>query len=208
MEPRLTPVAGESKEAVTVKKDDLTQLKYIEASRMKLLNKHGITTIKQLYEMPEEKLAGIKSIGNHYAKLIKVSAADYYREKQEIVPPEILSDKERKAGEVSENLRKKIRKLQKTLQRVNENLKPMGKKKYLPLYIDLKKTSSELGDSLALLEKSQEKIPLKAKKKIIKRSDALALFMKKGGKKRRKKAYKKITLEIQSFSKIVRDLIP
>ncbi len=191
-----------------MKKDDLTQLKYIEASRMKLLNKHGITTIKQLYEMPEEKLAGIKSIGNHYAKLIKVSAADYYREKQEIVPPEILSDKERKAGEVSENLRKKIRKLQKTLQRVNENLKPMGKKKYLPLYIDLKKTSSELGDSLALLEKSQEKIPLKAKKKIIKRSDALALFMKKGGKKRRKKAYKKITLEIQSFSKIVRDLIP
>ncbi len=76
LEPRLTPVAGESKEAVTVKKDDLTQLKYIEASRMKLLNKHGITTIKQLYEMPEEKLAGIKSIGNHYAKLIKVSAAD------------------------------------------------------------------------------------------------------------------------------------
>ncbi|NIS77303.1 MAG: hypothetical protein GTO00_06745 [Deltaproteobacteria bacterium] len=191
-----------------MKKDDLTRLKYIETSRMKLLNKHGITTIKQLFEMPEEKLAGIKSIGNHYARLIKSSAADYYREKQEIVLPEILSDEERKAGEISENLRRKIRKLQKTLHRVNENLKPMGKKKYLPLYIDLKKTSSELRDSLALLEKSQENIPLKAKKKIIKRSDALALFMKKGGKKPRKKAYKKITLEIQSFSKVVRNLIP
>lgn len=186
--------------------DDLTQLKYIEVSRMKLLNHHGITTIKQLYEMPEEKLAEIKSIGTHYAKLIKAAAADYFREKREKSLPEIVSDEEKKIEEINQNLRKRIKKLQKTLDRINENLKPMGKKKYLPLYIDFKKTSTDLDVLLSRLRQNQENLPVKGKKKIIKRADALSLSLKKGGKKLKKKKYKKITLEIESFSKMLRNL--
>ncbi len=54
-----------------MKNDDLTQVKYIGPSRMKLHNDFGITTIKQLYETPQEKLCQVESISGHYAKLIK-----------------------------------------------------------------------------------------------------------------------------------------
>ena len=57
--------------------DDLTKLKHVGVSRMKLLNDLGITTVEQLFEMPLEKLAEIKSIGGHYAKLIKNSVNEY-----------------------------------------------------------------------------------------------------------------------------------
>ena len=42
-----------------MKKDDLTQVKYIGAARMKLLNDSGITTIRQLSKTPLEELARI-----------------------------------------------------------------------------------------------------------------------------------------------------
>jgi len=61
-----------------MKKNDLTQFKHIGPSRMKLLNKHGITTIKQLDETPVEKLMEIESIGEHYAKQIKDAVTEYY----------------------------------------------------------------------------------------------------------------------------------
>ncbi len=53
-----------------MKKDDLTQVKNIGPSRMKLLNDSGITTVKQLDETPLEKLTQIESIGKNYAKLM------------------------------------------------------------------------------------------------------------------------------------------
>ena len=65
-----------------MKKEDLTQVKNIGPSRMKLLNESGITTIKQLDETPLEKLTQIESIGRHYAKLIKDSVAEYYGKNQ------------------------------------------------------------------------------------------------------------------------------
>ena len=40
-----------------MKQDDLTQLKHVGMSRMKLLNDFGIKTLKQLHELPLEKLA-------------------------------------------------------------------------------------------------------------------------------------------------------
>jgi hypothetical protein len=192
----------EGKEKI-VKNDDLTQLKHIESSRMKLLNNHGITTIKQLYEMPEEKLAGIKSIGSHNAKLIKDAAKEYYK----TVPPKIVSDKERKMEDLERDLQKKIKRLQKALDRVNENLKPMGKKKFLELYIDLRKTSTRLKERLDDMKQNQKNLPKKLKKKIIKRADTLTLFLKKGGKTPKKKKYKEITAEIEAFSRMLRQSI-
>mgnify|MGYP001570982506 CR=1 FL=1 len=45
-----------------MKKDDLTQVKYIGTARMKLLNDSGITTISQLSKTPLESLARIGTI--------------------------------------------------------------------------------------------------------------------------------------------------
>ncbi len=66
-----------------MKQDDLTQVKNIGPSRMKLLNDSGITTIKQLDETPLEKLAQIESIGFRYEKLIKDAVTEYYGKKPE-----------------------------------------------------------------------------------------------------------------------------
>jgi len=174
---------------------------------MRRLNDLGITTIMQLHEMPEEELAEIKSIGGNYAKLIKNSVAEYYRENHEKLPGKIVSAKERKSDEINRGLQKKIKRLKKNLNRVNENLKPLGKKKYLESYVDLKKRSAKLKARLNEIGQIQEDLPKKVKKNIIKKADGLNLYLKEAGKKPRKKKYKKITLEIQSFSRMLRDIV-
>ena len=187
--------------------NDLTRVKHVGVSRMRRLNDLGITTIKQLYEMPEEKLAEVKSIGGNYAKLIKNSVTEYYRGKQEKLPGKIVFAKERKIEEINRDLQKKIKRLKKNLNRVNENLKPLGKKKYLEFYIDLKKRSAKLKARLNEIGQIQEDLPKKVKKNVIKKADALNLFLKSVGKKPKKKKYKQITLEIQSFSRMLRDIV-
>ena len=61
-----------------MKKDDLTQVKNIGNARRNILANHGITTVQQLYDIPLEKLMQIKSLGQHYAKLIKAAVNDLY----------------------------------------------------------------------------------------------------------------------------------
>ena len=78
-----------------MEKDDLTQVKYVGAARMKLLNDFGITTIRQLNETPLEQLAQIGTIGEHYAKLIKEAVSESYGEKPKKKAPKIVSGKEK-----------------------------------------------------------------------------------------------------------------
>ena len=142
-----------------MRQDDLTRLKYVGVSRMRRLNDMGITTIKQLHEMPEEELAGIKSIGGNYAKLIKNSVAECYMEEHEKLPRKVVSAKERKNEEINRDLKKKIKRLKKNLKRVNENLKPLGKKKYLGSYVDFKKRSAKLKARLNEIGKFKRTFP-------------------------------------------------
>jgi len=190
-----------------MKPDDLTQLKHVGAARLKLFNDLGITTIKQLYEMPLEKLAGIKSMGDHYATLIKNSVAEHYKDKQEKSPPVTVSAKERKIDPINRDLHKQIKRLNKSLNRVNEILKPLWGKKYLELYIDFKKRSSKLKARLKALRKIKQDLPKKVKKNIIKETGVLNLALKKVEKKPKKKKYKEITKGIQSFSKMIGNIL-
>ncbi len=188
-----------------MKKEDLTQVKNIGPSRMKLLNESGITTIKQLDETPLEKLTQIESIGRHYAKLIKDSAAEYYGKKPEKSAATTTSGKETKVVDINRNLHKRIKLLNKRLKQARENLKPLGKKKYLKAYIDFKKRSNTLKSRLKGLDQIEDGFSQKVKKKIIENVDALNFTLKKAGKKPKKKNYKKLIQEIMSFSKMLRD---
>lgn len=188
-----------------MKKDDLTQVKNIGPSRMKFLNDSGITTIKQLDETPLEKLAQIESIGGHYAKLIKDAVTEYYGKKPEKLAVTTASGKEKKVVDINGNLRKRIKVLNKRLKQARENLKPLGKKKYLKAYIDFKKRSNTLKSRLKDLDQIEGGLSQKVKKKVIKNADALNLTLKNAGKKPKKKNYKKLAQEIKSFSKMLRD---
>jgi hypothetical protein len=189
-----------------MKKDDLTQVKNIGPSRMKLLYDSGITTIKQLDETPLEKLAQIESIGGHYAKLFKDAVTEYYGEKPEKLAVTTASGKEKKVVDINGNLRKRIKSLNKRLKKAREDLKPLGKKKYVEAYIDFKKRSNTLKSRLKDLDQIEGGLSQKVKKKIIKNVDALNLTLKNAGKKPKKKNYKKLTQEIKSFSKMLRDI--
>jgi hypothetical protein len=186
-----------------MKKDDLTQVKHVGAARMKLLNASGITTIKNLYEAPLEKLTRIEGLGEHYAKLIKDAAAACYRPASPPVTAKKVPGKEKKIEEINQNLRKQIKILKKRLKRANENLKPLGKKKYLQSYIELQKRSKTLKNRLKVLNQSQGDLSAKDKKNIIKNATALNSTLKSAGKKPTKKNYKKVVLEIQSFSNML-----
>ena len=187
-----------------MKKDDLTQVKHIGAARMKLLNDSGITTINQLYETPLEKLARIGTVGEHFAKLIKDAVSESYGEKPEKTAPKAVSGKEKKIKGFNQNLRKQIKVLKKQLKRANENLKPLGKKKYLELYIDFKKRSKTLKTRLNGLDQIRGGLSREVTKNIIDSADALNATLKNVGKKPKKKIYKKVSQEIQLFSKMLK----
>ena len=187
-----------------MKKDDLTLVKHIGAARMKLLNDSGITTIRQLYETPLEKLAQLETIGEHYAKLIKDAVSESYREKPQKTAPKIVSGKEKDTKEINQNLRKQIKVLKKQLKRVNENLKPLGKKKYLGLYIDFKKRSKTLKSRLDGLDQIRGDLSKEVTENIMNKADALNATLKDVRGKPKKNKYKKVAQEIQLFSKILK----
>lgn len=189
-----------------MKQDDLTCLKHVGSSRMKLLNDSGITTITQLHEIPLERLAEVKSIGEYYARQIKNSVSDYYRGRNSNLSIMPLSSGEKKAGDINRDLKKKIKRLRKILNRVNENFKPLWKKKYLVLYIEFKKRLTKLRSRLIALGRIMEDLPDEDKENIIKKADALILNLKNVGKKPKKKKYKVTIQEIQSFSKFLKDI--
>jgi len=189
-----------------MKQDDLTCLKHVGSSRMKLLNDSGIATIKQLHEIPFEKLAEVRTIGDYYARLIKNSVSDYYGARNSNLSKMPTSLGEKKTGDINRDLRKKVKKLRKILNRVNENLKPLWEKKYLILYVDFKKRLTKLRSRLIMLGRIMEDLPDEDKKDIIKKADALILNLKNAGKRPKKKKYKKVNSEIQSFSKFLKDI--
>ena len=187
-----------------MKKDDLTQVKHVGAARMKLLNDSGITTIKKLYETPLEKLAQIESISEHYAKLIKAAVTELYGKKAQKPAPKTGAGKEEKSGGIDQNLQKQIKILKKRLKQANENLKPLGKKKYQESYFNLKKRSKTLRTRLKAFEQKQGDLSDKAKKKISKNASALNSTLKNTAKKLKMKTYKKVTEEMQAFSKVLK----
>jgi hypothetical protein len=89
---------------------------------------------------------------------------------------------------------------------VNENFKPLWKKKYLVLYVEFKKRLTKLRSRLIALGGIIEDLPDEDKENIIKKADALILSLKNVGKKPKKKKYKVTILEIQSFSKFLKDI--
>lgn len=187
-------------------KDDLTQVKNIGVSRMKLLNSAGITSIKQLHETSVEKLAEIKNIGLYYAKLIKNSAAECYAEKQKELPKDTKPKEDKQIKKTNLNLQKKLQTLKKTLSRVDENLKPLWKKKYLRLYISFKKRSNILLAVTGKIDQKVDDLPKKVNKKIIKDINSLNIFLKGIGKQPKKKKYQKIIKKIGSFSKMMQGI--
>ena len=180
--------------------NDLTQVKHIGAARMKLLNDAGITTIKQLHETPIEELSQIENIRPHYARLIKEAVKELYGQTTPKPALKAGTGKDKKNALIHQDLQKEIKILKKRLKQTNENLKPLGKKKYLASYIELKKRSKSLRARLKSLGLHQSNLSRKEQKKIIKKAGSLISSLKIAGKKPKKKNYKRIVREIQSFS--------
>jgi hypothetical protein len=187
-----------------MKKDDLTQVRHIGAFRMKMLNDAGIKTIKQLSEIPLEKLIQVETIGEHYAKLIKAAVAESYGKKPVKSAPKAGSVRKRKPAAADTVLNNRITVLKKRLKQANEKLKPLDKKKYLELYVDFKKRSKTLKAHLGRLNEKPGDLSQKATKNIIKNADALSATLKNVGKKPKKKKYQQVSQEIQSFSKMLK----
>jgi hypothetical protein len=187
---------------------DLGQLKHVGVSRRTLLCDHGIKTIEQLHATPEETLARIKTIGKHYAKLIKNSAAEHYREEPQKIPGPTIPREGRDSREINREFQKKMKRLETGLARVNEDFKPLGKQKYLELYVDLKKHSRKLNRHIRGMSHVRNTPSDKSKKKIIRETASLILVLKRAGKKPKKKKFRKITRKIQSLVRTLQEVAP
>jgi len=182
-----------------MKKDKLAQIKHIGPIRQRRLKKNGIATITQLHQMPVEELAGIKSFGKRNAVRIKKAVAAYYS-KHAGLGPKPKKVIKHAGSSIDQKLRKSLKKLSRRLSRTNEKLKPLWKKKYLSLYIDFKKQSNKLVGYIKVIDKRSDTLSKKDKDNILKKSDSLNQILSNDGKRPKKKAYKKITREIKSFS--------
>ena len=187
-----------------MKKDDLTKVKHIGPLRMKKLNDAGIKTIKQLSEVPLEQLMQINTIGERYAKLIKAAVAESVEKKPVKSKPKAASVRKKKSAVVDPILKNRITVLKKRLKQANEKLKPLGKKKYLKLYIDFKKKAKTLKAHLNSLNANAHKLSKKEIKNIINNANVLSVTLKNACKRPRKKKYQKVSQEIQSFSRILK----
>ena len=185
-----------------MKKDDLTRVKHIGPSRLKLLKKNNITTIAQLHQTPARELAKIKFLGKRNAVRIKKAVTTYYLKKT--APPKSFEGIKHSGTGNDQNLRKSLKKLTKRLYRANEKLKPLWKKKYLSLYIDFKKRSHKLIDHINSIQKRRDTLSQKDKQKILKKAAVLNKILTKDGKTPKKKAFKNITREIKSFSEMLK----
>ena len=164
----------------------------------------GIKTIKQLSEIPLEKLMRINTIGERYAKLIRAAAAESIGKKPVVSKPKAASAKKKKPAAVDPILKNRITVLKKRLKQANEKLKPLDKKKYLELYIDFKKKSKTLKARLNRLTENAGKLSKRENQKIIKNANALSVTLKNACKKPKKKKYQKVSQEIQAFSKMLK----
>ena len=190
-----------------MKKDDLTKVKHVGALRMKKLNDAGIMTIKQLSDVPLERLILINTIGERHAILIKAAAAESIGKKPNKSEPKAAAAKKMKTAAVDPIFKNRITVLKKRLKQANEKLKPLDKKKYLELYIDFKKKSKKLKAYLNTANKTAAKLDKKETKNIIKNATALIVTLKNVGKKPKKKIYRKVSQEIQSFSKMLKQTL-
>ena len=189
-----------------MKKDDLIQVKNIGNARKKLLAIHGITTIRQLYEIPLEKLEQIKSLGKHYANLIKDAVKDVYEPKEEAPAEpaaEVSVNKDEKSEETDRNLKAELAKTTKYLKSAKEKLKPL-QKKHLKISLDLKKRSNKLKTRIVALSQIQPDLSKKQRKKITKKAAALNTMLKNVGKNKNGKTMKKLSQEIQSLLKFIK----
>ena len=189
-----------------MKKDDLTIVKHVGAARMKALNDSGIDTIKDLFDIPLSDLSRIGNIGEHYAKLIKDAVADVYPPSPEAMLEETRQDVKKDLKPIPQGLRKKISLLNKRLKQANEKLKPLGRKKYLEGYIDVKKRSGKLKQQLKELSDPETRLPKKVRMRIKKKADSLVAMLKNVSKKPKKKTYKTLSEELRSFNKMLRNL--
>lgn len=187
-----------------MKKDDLTKVKHVGALRMKMLNDAGIKTIKQLSEIPLEKLIQVKTIGAHYAKLIKTAAAESVGKKSVKSGSKAVSGGKKKTAAFDPILENRIMVLKKRLKQTSEKLKPLDKKKYLEFYLDFKKKSKTLKANLNRVTKKARTLDKKETKKIIKNANALSVILKNAGKNPSKKKYQKVSREIQLFSRMLK----
>jgi len=190
-----------------MKKDDLIQVKNIGNARKKLLAIHGITTIRQLYEIPLEKLEQIKSLGKHYANLIKDAVKDVYEPKEEAPAEpaaEVSVNKDEKSEETDRNLKAELAKTTKYLKTAKEKLKPIQKKKHQKLFIDLKKRTNKLKTRIRSLIRIQPDLSEKQKKKITKKAAALNTMLKNVEKNKKGKTMKVLSQEIQSLLKLIK----
>ena len=188
-----------------MKKDDLTALKHVGAARLKTLNDFGITTFKNLFEIPLSNLAQIGNIGEYYAKLIKDAVVEVYPSSSEKITKKAGTDKEKTPKPINQGLQKNIKTLSKRLKQTNEKLKPLGKKKYLKFYVDVKKRSNTIKRQFNKLNNLQTDLPKKVKINILKNADSLAATLKNISKSPKKKTYKSLSKKLESFTKMLRD---
>ena len=190
-----------------MKKDDLTNVRYIGAVRMKLLYDAGITTFKQLFETPLGKLAQVKNIGKHYAKQIKDAVAEVYVPPVEKAPEKRKDKTKKKVAKPNKKLQKKVNLLNTNLKKAIKKLKSLGKKNE-KIVADFKKKSKKLKLHTSKLDGLDKKLPKRAAKKLDKKADALMVVIKKMGKKPQKKACKLLSEELQAFNKSIGRLYP
>jgi len=178
--------------------DDLTRVHQVGEKRARDLAELGITTFQQLVDHPPQELDRLPGMNVALVATIKQSAAALIAEAGVGSPLE--EDK------LEQRLHLQIDKVEKTLQRANEELKPLWKKKYLSYYVNYKKSGKKLLSRLKYARNHPEKLDRDGREYLLGELKLLRRCVKETMAKPKKKNYERCLHQLKQTSKLLKDL--
>jgi len=205
--------------------EKLTQVSGIGKARAQLLINAGVETLDDLNAMSVEDLAAVKTVGMANAAKIKEAVAAMVCEGATEEPdPELEEELESPSEEETQLIEeivhlidprtfKVVRKARKSLNELQdviasglENLKPLGRKKWLKEYVEYKVLAKKLEKNIGKTVENLEDLPRKTIKQVFRESDELGSQIKDLWKKVKRKPFAHLNDELHEFRTLIKSI--
>jgi len=184
----------------------LMRVKFIGTARAQALVAAGVVNIEQLRVASETDLAAIKTVGPHYARLIRnelnQALPNQPSQQSHEVPVENI-EPSNKAAKPLKRCRKRLRKVKKALKHADEQLKPLWRRKYTLDYLAYKKLARSARKQISKINRRLDDLSPKKVKKITAAAMTLLRTLAAIPSEPKRKHYRKAVNAVTDLNKIL-----
>jgi NAD-dependent DNA ligase len=184
----------------------LMRVKYIGTKRAQALLAAGVDSIEQLRGISESDLAAIKTVGPHYARLIRNALNQALPDQLYQQSHEAHKANTEPSNDVAKPLkrcRKRLRKVKKALKHADEQLKPLWRRKYTLDYLAYKKHARSARKQISKINRRLDDLSPKKVEKITAAAKALLRALVTIPSKPKRKHYRKAVSAVTGLNRIL-----